>query len=87
MVAVGVVLAAPAPAQRPAPAPALVAVVAAALAPEQVLTLHLALGTRHVQAHAAHSIYTSHLQTRDVAVAEVFAELLDLLQLEQVYPE
>ena len=48
---------------------ALVAVVAAALGPQQVLTLHLPL------------------QAGDVAVAEVLAEVLHLLQLQQVDPE
>ena len=48
---------------------ALVAVVAAALGPQQVLTLHLPL------------------QAGDVAVAEVFAQLLHLLKLQQVDPQ
>ena len=29
----------------------------------------------------------THLQTGDVSVAEIFAKLLDLLQLQEVYPQ
>ena len=63
----------------------LVTVIATALAPEQVLTLHLALET--VDDGYGQYYRNGHLETSDVSVAEVLAQLLDLLQLQQMYPQ
>ena len=64
----------------------LVTLVAATLRPQQVLTLHLPLlrGQDEINRNDGGP---THLETSDVSVTEIFAKLLDLLQLQQVYPQ
>ena len=63
----------------------LVTVIATAFTPEQVLALHLALET--INHWSGQINQDAHLETCDVSVAEVLAQLLHLLQLQQMDPQ
>ena len=65
---------------------AVVTVVAAIVTPEEVLTLHLTLRSSY-QTSDRNNAGLTDLQTCDVSVTKIFAKLLDLLQLQQVYPQ
>ena len=78
----------PWPAPQTAPSAIITVIASPALSPQQILTLHFTLEANLSVTICFHMNNPSdHLETRDISIAKVLAELLDLLELEQVYPE
>ena len=78
----------PAPQTAPRPSAIVTVIASPALSPQQILTLHFTLET-NISVTSYFHIHnpSDYLEAGDVSIAKVLAELLDLFELEQVYPE